>query len=436
MNWSSDRSLVRCAIALGIGVGALVALPGCGGGEAANAGAKTPTNAAPGGEGGAANTGSAVPVPEQRSDLSGDAKSAYERGYRAWMAGDLAGAKTAWNEAAQKAPKSAAPRYSLGTVLERLGDTAGAQQEYRTAFSLQPDYEVAMGAYALSLANTGHVGEADTFLTDKRQRFPNSPRILTYLAEVKSIARDSGSAQQLAQDALRLNPDFKEAMVAIARDHYRARKLDLAAYALQAILEGFGDSTPPRDKDNAEARLLRGLIAKENGRRAAAMTDFEAARANRPDLYEATLNLGVMKLEAGNAREALPLLETAVRYAPNSALGRLSLGDAYRLLGETGRAKAELERALSLDSSLAAARYNLGLLYLFTPKVENMSADAQVSAAIRELEAYKQMRGPSKAATGQGDDIDELLSRARAKQAELRNAATAAAQQQAPAGGK
>ncbi len=46
----------------------------------------------------------------------------------------------------------------------------------------------------------------------------------------------------------------------MARDHYRARKLDLAKYALQAMLEGFGESSPARDKDNAEAHLLRGLM--------------------------------------------------------------------------------------------------------------------------------------------------------------------------------
>ena len=31
------------------------------------------------------------------------------------------------------------------------------------------------------------------------------------------------------------------------------------------------------------------------------MTDFQAARAKRPDLVEATIQLGAMKLEAGNA---------------------------------------------------------------------------------------------------------------------------------------
>ena len=59
--------------------------------------------------------------------------------------------------------------------------------------------------------------------------------VLGALAEVKSIAKDSASAQQLAQEALKKNSDYRPAMVTIARDHYRARRLDLALYALQAL---------------------------------------------------------------------------------------------------------------------------------------------------------------------------------------------------------
>ncbi len=58
--------------------------------------------------------------------------------------------------------------------------------------------------------------------------------------------------QRLAQEALKLNPDYRPAMVIIARDHFRNRRLDLALYALQAILDGFEpvNENPPRDKEN------------------------------------------------------------------------------------------------------------------------------------------------------------------------------------------
>lgn len=354
------------------------------------------------------------------SGLSGAAKSAYEAGFQAWLKGDLAGAKKGFQEAATLAPKSPSPPYSLGVVNEYLGDRAGAQQAFRTAFSNAPDHELSMCAYALSLTNAGSAGEADTFLADKRAKNTKSARLTSCSAEVKSLQNDHATAQQLAQDALRMDPNFKDAMVTIARDHYRARKMDLAKYALQAILEGFGDATPARDKDNAEAHLLRGLIMREAGARIVALKDFEAATARRPDLVEALVNLGSMRLEAGNANEALAPLEAATRFAPNLPLAHLNLGDNYRLLQRYGDAKAEFGKALALDSSLAAAHYDMGLMYLTAESIPGSNADEQVATAIKEFETYKTMRGP-KAPVGVNDEIDDLLNRAKAKQAELKN---------------
>jgi Tfp pilus assembly protein PilF len=317
----------------GVTLGALW-LPACVGEET-----KPPATAANASDAGPVGQGNAVEVPVEHTNLAGAAKDAYDRGYKAFQSGDLLGAKTAFMESTRKDSSAPAPHYALGTVLDRLGDASGAQQEYRAAFSAKPDFEPAIGAYALSLANGGHTGEADTFLTEKQQRFPNSPAIATFLAEVKSIAGNSGDAQRLAQSALAMNPDFKPAMVVIAHDHYRARRIELANYALTAILDGFGELSPARDKDNPDAHLLRGLIEKELGLRSAAMTDFDAARAKRPDMVEALIQSGVMKLEAGNVLEATPLLENAVHFAPSSPLAHLNLGDAYRLGGRALRSR-------------------------------------------------------------------------------------------------
>ncbi len=391
---------------------------------AADAGAGTPVLTEQGGQ---------VGVVDQTggTGLTGAARSAYDKGWQAWLRGDLQEAKKYFQEAQSADSKNPAPPYSLGVVQERLGDMSGAHQSYRTAFGNDPKHEVSMCAYALSLASTGHPGEADTFLTEKRGK-SKSARLTACAAEVKSLQKDHGGAQQLAQEALSIDPDFKDAMVTVARDHYRARKMDLAKYALQAVLEGFGDASPPRDRDNAEAHLLRGLILRESGSRVVALQDFEAAVKRRPDLVEALVNLGSMRLEAGNAADALPVLESATKFAPKNALAHLNLGDCYRLLGRYADAKTEFDKALSLDSSLAAAHYDLGLMYLTAPSIPGTSADQQVATAIKELETYKTMRGP-KAAPGVQDDIDDLLQRAKAKQAELKQTPAAPATPAKPA---
>jgi tetratricopeptide (TPR) repeat protein len=369
-----------------------------------------------------AGTGSVAPVvgvaDTSTSTMSGDAKSAYDDGFKAWMSGDLLAAKQKFRAATSADPKASAAYYSLGCVLERLGDNAGAQTAFRQAFSAKSDDEMAMGAYALNLAHTGHQSEADSFLTQKHQQRPKSARLETYLAEVKSLEKDSADAQRLAQDALRIDPNYKDAMVVIARDHYRAGRTELAKYALQAILEGFGQASPARDPGNAEALLLRGLIEREEGRRIAAMKDFDLARQKRPDLVEATIQVASMKLEAGNAAEAHPLLDMAVKYAPENAIAHMNLGDCYRLEQRWADAKRELERALQLDSTLLGAHYALGLMYLNAPNFPGMDAKSQVNAAIRELEQYKSMRGP-KAPPGTSDDIDDLIARAKDKLAQM-----------------
>jgi len=416
----------------------------CGGDDAKTV--KHPTNESDGGGSASASETSTASEPvdaavvgvtdtSQQGIENSSGKGAYDDGFKAWTSGDLQTAKTKFREATTTDPKASAAFYGLGCVLERLGDNAGAQMAYRQAFNVKGDNEIAMGAYALNLAHTGHQGEADTFLTDKHQRNPKSARLEAYLAEVKSLEKDSGSAQQLAQDALRLDPNFKDAMIVIARDHYRSGRTDLAKYAITAVLDGFGQASPARDPGNAEALLLRALIEREAGQRIAAMKDFDAARLKRPDLIEATVQVAAMKLEAGNAAEAQPLLESAVKYAPQNAIAHMNLGDCYRLQQRYADAKRELDQSLALDSTLLGAHYAMGLMYLNAPSFPGMDAKSQVQGALRELNQYLTMRGP-KAPAGTSDDIDDLIARGKDKLNELNLAtqATATATAATPTG--
>ncbi len=384
------------------------------------------------GEGGMPLVAAGPPIGDE---LSGSAKDAYQSGWAAWAAGDLPAAKAAFQDAASKAPKAGGPQYSLGCVLERLGDNLAALDAYRAAFTASPDkYEGAVGAYALLQARMGHGSDAEQFLSGKLAQKADDLALMTYLAEVKSIDGDSAGCQKIGQDILTKNPGYTNAMIAIARDFYRGHKWDLAQYALKAILDG-DDAIPARDKGNPDALLMRALIERDLGSREQSMKDFAQALAKRPDMFEAYINLGEMRLEAGNATEAQEPLEKAVRFAPNAPTAHLDLGDCYRLLGRPGDAKTELDKASGLDSTLSGVHYNLGLLYLFSSKNDvpgTATDDDRIAKAIHELETYRSMRG-AKAPKGSGDDVEELLNTAKRKQTELQmNAAAAAAAASAP----
>lgn len=350
----------------------------------------------------------------ERFEMNAPAKAAYARGMQAWAAGDLPNARAAFTEATQADGKAYQAFYSLGVVLERMGEGSAALDAYRNAYTALASYEPALAAYGLALARRGSITEADDFLTDKLQRLPKSVAILAALAEVKSMKRDTGTAQRLAQDALKIRPSYAPAMVVLARDHYRNRRLDLAQYALDAIIgkEGAEDpNNPPRDRNNPEAHLLRAVIYKERNLRSLAVSSFEKVIALRPDLVEARIQLAAYLLESGNATAAKPLLDDALKYSKDNVTARLNRGDALRLLGDVPGAKGEFEWVVSKDPNLPQVHYSLGLLYLFSESVPGMSTKKQqFEAAIAELQRFQQLRGkPSSAAA---DDSDQLIARA------------------------
>jgi tetratricopeptide (TPR) repeat protein len=258
------------------------------------------------------------------------------------------------------------------------------------------------------------LSKADSFLLKKRQKLPKSAALAAALAEVKSLQKDTASAQEIAQEALKIDPSYSPAMMTIARDHYRNRRLDLALYALKAVLDGFGPDNPPRDKDNAEAHLLRAYIWHEQDLRPLAMGAFRKALELRPDLVVARLRLATYLLESGGAQEALPMLQTAIRYDSDNLDAHLGLGDAYRLTGQFADAKKEFEWVKSKNANLPQVHYNLGLLYLFAPSVPGMSKKQQVNAAIAAFEKFKEL-----SPTHEQTDVEELLNRANLKKAEI-----------------
>lgn len=359
--------------------------------------------------------------------MTPQALAEYETGLASFASADIAGAIQGFTSATRLDPRAYKAFYALGTMQERAGNVTAALAAYRQSFAVQPDFSEGVVAYALLQAETGNLPAAEATLVQQRSLMPKSAALAAALAEVKSQAKDSASAQQFAQESLKLDPTFAPAMLAVARDHYRARRLDLALYALKAVLDGFGERNPPRDKNNIEARLLRATIWLENDRRVNAMEDYKIVLEGRPDLVVPRLRYASYLLESGGVAEAIPMLQKALQYDRNNLAAHLTLGDAYRLHGEYAKARQEFDWVQQQNGGLAAVHYNLGLLYLFAPSVDGMSAREQLDAATNALNKFKELA--TKAEQG---DVDELLKRAALKKAELDALAAASAAAAAP----
>lgn len=364
----------------------------------------------------------ASPVAQSASDLDGPSgaraqpDASLQQGNEAYARGDLQGALQLLQRAAERQPTSCEIQHALAVVRARLGQQTAALQALRAA-SAKTLCDAAVLAQTDLMLELGQGGAAERWLQGLRARNANSATVLTALAEVNSVNLRSEEAQSLAREALKLDPGFAPAMLLIARDHYRARRWDLALYTLSAILDGFGAENPPRDPDNAQAQLLRGLILKEQNQRQAALTAFQRALQLRPDLLQARLNLAVYMLEAGNALEAAPLLEAGLGFDNDDLLLHLNLGDAYRLLGRPEEAIKQLQWVTQVSPNLPQAHYDLGLVYLFSEQIPGQTPQQALQLAIQHFERYKQLRPRSK--SGPGDDVEDLIGRARNKQAVL-----------------
>jgi Tfp pilus assembly protein PilF len=347
--------------------------------------------------------------------MSPAAASAYAAGMQAFEKADLKGAGEQFSRSLAADRRAYPAHVGLAIVQERRGELAKALDSYTSALALAPDYGPALVAKVRLLIGMGRAPEAEALARGAAAKYPDSAAVLGVFAEVMSARGDSATAQQLAQKALKKDPDYRPAMVTLARDHYRAHRLELALYTLTAILDGYGQENPPRDKNNADARLLRALIFKEQGKRKAAMEELTKVIELRPDLVEARLQLAAYMLDAGNATEARPLLEKALEYDPANVLVHLNLGDAYRLLGKPADALAHLNWVSRKDEALPQTHYNLGLVYLFSTGVPGVNEEQAIDKAIASFERFKKLE--PRAARGAGDDVDALIARARNKKA-------------------
>lgn len=354
-------------------------------------------------------------APAKRPTIDKKAAQAVSAGEKAFKKGDLSGAKKQYEKAIAADKNAYVAHYALGVVRERLGDAGGAFKSYRNALGVVPDHDPSIVAYCLLLARQGKHDEALDYAQKKLSQSGPSAALVAVKAEVRSMQGRSGEAQELAQQALKIDPNYKPAMVTLARDHYRARRIDLALYALTGILDGYGDDNPPRDKSNAQARTLRGLIYAERGLKGPAMEEMKAALKERPDIIEAHLVLANYMMEAGNAKDARSHLESAIRYDNKNVEAHLQLGDAYRLLGRPDDARRELEWVLKAAPNQAAAHYNLGLVFLLGGKLDGLTEAQAVEKAIEHFDAYK-----TRVTRGGPDDVDELLTRARTRQAMIK----------------
>ncbi len=330
------------------------------------------------------DTGQPLPV---RREMNGSARTAYREGLEASRTGDDANAKTLFERALAADANAFKAAYNLGVLADRAGQTNKAQQYYRDALRIQPDYELAIQGMVNIFARSGSIHDAVAFVAPIAQRYERNLHVQAIYADVLTQADRMEEAESIARAALRRDERFVPAMLSLVKASLKRGRKELA----ESVLE----QAAAVDPNNAELHFLQGKMAQEKGRLSNALTSYRRAVELRPDYAEARMALGIQYMAAGNYAQALSEFEQTSKLAPTLVAVHLNLGDAYRATKQWQNAKASFEKALRMKDDLAEAHFNLALMYMAAgaefPGLTSLDA---MQRALAEFNNYRRVMGP------------------------------------------
>lgn len=182
------------------------------------------------------------------------------------------------------------------------------------------------------------------------------------------------------QEALRIDPDTREARPNLAEAHYDLGLKLLDQGKPAAAIEYFHTALEIMpDFPNAHYGMATALLAQQNLPMAAA--HFQLAAQQRPDYVAALVNLGIVRINLNEIPGATTAFADAVRYAPDNADAHMGLAMALARQGNTQQAAEQYQAAFRADPRRADAHFELANLYVAAQDLPRAADEYQ--AAIR-----------------------------------------------------
>ncbi len=211
-----------------------------------------------------------------------------------------------------------------------------------------------------------------TLWRDTVAKQPSSSRAHQNLGAALNSRRDPAllpEAERHFSEALRLRPDYPEAMAAVGGMLARRGRLDEAIAHCRRAIE--------LDPRTAEAFNNLGGALWQKRDLAGAIEAYSTAVQARPMYAEAYTNLANVLLLAGRMAEAIQASEAALRLSPDLPEAWFSLGCGQSALGRRAEAAQTFLTLLRLQPNHIDARYNLAT---------TLHQDGQVAKALPEYE--------------------------------------------------
>jgi|HubBroStandDraft_1064217.scaffolds.fasta_scaffold00623_8 choline-sulfatase len=208
--------------------------------------------------------------------------------------------------------------------------------------------------------------QAEALLNEVQQKDPQIYVIPFMLGESALQRQNWGAAAEQLQRSLTLNPNFDNAMTALARALAKLGRADEAKNWLQKALQ--------INRENYRAWYEVGLLDAKNDP-AAALASYQKAIAIQPNFSPGQRETGMALFQQKDYAGAATHLEKALALGLEDARLHNFLGICYAQTNRMSKAVREHQRAIELDPKLAEAHLNLGYAYQHIGKASQAQAE-------------------------------------------------------------
>lgn len=253
-----------------------------------------------------------------------------------------------------------AVRLALGRMELASGDVDRAFEAYAAVLEASPSLQALYDDAWAATAERSRFDLLDRLLSLVMARFPGDPKAAYYRGHVRFRENRLTEAAADFEGALRLEPEFREALLGLAEARRRqGRRLEAAAL-LDRVLSG-----QPGDVTALDAlRGVAGEIAL-SGDDESARRLFERLVRERPEDRETRVNWAVACARTGRLDEARSILAAGIALDPGDGRLRNELGIACENARDLASAEREYRAALDAGWNFDAAE-NLAFLFIRT----------------------------------------------------------------------
>ncbi len=269
--------------------------------------------------------------------------------------------------------------YLLGIIHGMLGDLVQAENSYRKAIEIKPDYADAHSGLGVVLNKLGQPENAATALRQATRLKPADPEAHFYLGIVLAGLGQLDSGILSLQETIRLAPDYGAAHAAMGNARVEQAQFEAAITSYRRALE-----INPGD---IESIVNLGNALSELGRAEEAIAAFRHAIDRDPRFMGAYHNLGHALLDLGRAAEAMDVYRIALRTDPDHPVILADLGVALSLQNSHDEATACYLRSLEINPEDAETHYNLGNTFRATGKPEKAIESYRAAIRLRPADA-------------------------------------------------